>query len=203
MKIGIVGTGNIGSQVGNLLLAAGHDVVWGSRSPREAEDIVSIRAAVEYADAVLIAVPFGAWPELATELGAAFEGKIVIDAGNPNPGRDGAFAVDALNDPGGSGRPVANLLPGARLVRSFSIIEAGMMGREAHREGERLGLSVAGDDTGANLIVAGLVSDAGFTPVITGDLATAKRFDNGTDVFGGGLTGPQIRLALGLGEPSP
>ena len=117
----------------------------------------------------------------------------MIDAGNPDRTRDGAFGAAALGDPDGSGAPVREILPKVRLVRSFSVIEAGALEREAHRDGDLLALPIAGDDPTALAVTSKLVADAGFDPVISGDLASAKHFDRGTTVFGGGLTAHETR----------
>lgn len=196
VKIGIIGTGNIGTVVGRLLRQAGHEVVWGTRTPEDRVDFQSIEEAARFGEIVLVAVPYGVWPMLADTIGSCPDSKIVIDAGNPDRVRDGAFGAEGLDDPRGSGAPVARLLPAARIVRTVNVIEAGMLGREAHRAGERLGLPVAGDDPEAVARVAALVSEIGFTPVVSGDLASARQFDRGTPIFGVGMTGPEIIAAL-------
>ena len=196
VKIGIIRTGNIGTVVGRLLRQAGHEVVWGTRTPEDRVDFQFIEEAARFGEVVIVAVPYGVWPTLSAEIGPLIKGKAVIDAGNPDRDRDGSVGAEGLDDPRGSGAPVAQLVPAARIVRTFSVIEAGMLGREAHREGERLGLPVAGDDPEAVALVAALVADVGFTPVVSGDLASARQFDRGTPIFGGGITGPEIIAAL-------
>jgi 8-hydroxy-5-deazaflavin:NADPH oxidoreductase len=196
MKVGIIGTGNIGSRVGELLRDAGHDIYWGARRPSGADGVGSMSEAARFGDIVIIAVPYGAWPDLALELSGVLDGKIVVDAGNPDPDRDGRFGVEGLEDPEGSGHPVERLLPNVRLVRTFNVIEAGTLGRQAHRDGEKLGLPIAGDDPEAVAGVSGLVSDAGFEPVIFGNLTSAKKFDRGTPIFGGNMTGRELRAIL-------
>lgn len=197
MNIGIIGTGNIGTVVGRLLREAGHEVVCGTRSPKDDADIRSNEEATRFGGVVIVAVPYGARPDLVREIGPLLGDKVVVDAGNPDRDRDGSFGEEGLDDPKGPGAPVARLVPTARFMRTFTVIEAGMLGREAHRDGERLGLPVAGDDPEAVALVAALVADTGFTPVLSGDLASAKRFDRGTPIFGGGLTGPEIDAAFG------
>jgi hypothetical protein len=73
-----------------------------------------------------------------------------------------------------------------------------MVERQAHREGELIGIPIAGDDTEAVEITARLVRDAGFDPVIVGPLARAREFDRGTSVYVTGMTARELREALNL-----
>jgi predicted dinucleotide-binding enzyme len=73
-----------------------------------------------------------------------------------------------------------------------------VLASEAHRSGEKLGMMIAGDDKQAVEIVAGLVLDAGFEPVIVGPLRNASRFDVSTPVYNKPMTAAAYRKALGL-----
>jgi predicted dinucleotide-binding enzyme len=57
---------------------------------------------------------------------------------------------------------------------------------------------LAADDTNATEIVAVLVRDAGFGPVLVGPLSRAREFDVGTPVYNTNMSGPEVRQALGL-----
>jgi predicted dinucleotide-binding enzyme len=98
----------------------------------------------------------------------------------------------------GMGLASAEYLPGVRLVRAFNTIPHTVLGREAHRKGERVAVPLAGDDPEALDIAARLVTDAGFEPVVVGPLARAREFDIGTSVYGQGLTAAELRRRLGL-----
>ncbi|WP_246683220.1 hypothetical protein [Mesorhizobium sp. B2-1-3A] len=69
---------------------------------------------------------------------------------------------------------------------------------QAHRAGNRIGIALAGDDAGAVAIAARLVGGAGLDRVGAGPLSQARRFDPGTVVFDSGMSGPQVRAALGI-----
>jgi 8-hydroxy-5-deazaflavin:NADPH oxidoreductase len=47
-------------------------------------------------------------------------------------------------------------------------------------------------------VVARLVRDAGFDPVIVGPLSRAREFDVGTPVYASNMSGPEVRQALGV-----
>jgi 8-hydroxy-5-deazaflavin:NADPH oxidoreductase len=69
---------------------------------------------------------------------------------------------------------------------------------EAHREGDRFGIPLASDDRDAMDLVAGLVRDAGFDPVIVGSLARGKEFEPGAATYNTGMSGRDVRTRLGL-----
>lgn len=210
MKIGVIGSGHIGGTVGRLWAQAGHEVCFGSRHADELRkrlatqsvdaEVRDVAEAAACSDVVLVAVPYGTWPELAAQIGPAVAGKLVMDAGNPYPERDGAFAAEAIAAGEGAGVPVARLLPEARLVRAFNSVFWRTLESEAHRRGERVGVPLAGDDAAAVEVAAGLVRDAGFEPVAVGPLLRAREFDPGTRVYNTGMTAAQLRAALTLGS---
>jgi predicted dinucleotide-binding enzyme len=72
------------------------------------------------------------------------------------------------------------------------------MEREAHRPDPKIGVPIAGDDAEAVRVAAELAVDAGFDPVIVGNLSRAREFDRGTPVYVRGLTAAQLREALRL-----
>lgn len=206
MKIGIIGSGRQGGAVGLQWAKAGHEVLFSSRKPEELKELVAKAGgkakaglpqdAAKFGDVVLIAVPYGALPQVGKDYSALMKGKIVIDCGNPREDRDGPMAKDAIAK--GTGVASAEYLPGVRLVRAFNALSFVQVEREAHRSGEKLGIPVAGDDKAAVDTVAQLVRDAGFDPVIVGPLSRAKEFDTGTAVYVKGMTAKQIRETLKL-----
>src|SRR5262245_22850093 len=128
MKIGVIGSGRIGSTIGGLWVKAGHEVMFSDRDPEQVKRAIdglgpraragSVAEAVAFGDAVLIAVPYMALPAIQQQVGAQLKGKVVIDPNNPVPSRDGDMAVAAREK--GAGVSSAALLPGARVVRSFN-----------------------------------------------------------------------------------
>ncbi|MFP3948472.1 MAG: NADPH-dependent F420 reductase [Gemmatimonadota bacterium] len=208
LTIGIIGAGSMGGPIGQLWADAGHKIVWSSRNPSELVDLVESarpRASAGFADAsahfgdvVLLAVPSGAIPQIGRDFAHLMEGKVVIDVGNPRADRDGEIAEEWLEM--GTGLATAQYLPGARVVKAFNTLAAGML-EEAHRPGELIGVPVAGDDEEARQIAATLVRDAGLEPVIVGDLESAERFDRGTDVWVTGMTADEIRETMELDQP--
>ncbi len=210
MRIGIIGAGFIGGTLGRLWAAAGHTIRFGSRNPSRLAELVaelgaaasagSHAEAVRFADVVFTAAPYGAWPDLAGELGPLLRGKILLDAANPFE-RDGAFASAALAGGEGAGVPVARLLPGVLLVRAFNAVYWETLRDEAHRPGERLAIPLAGDNPAAVEKAARLVCDAGFDPVIAGPLVQAAEFDVGAPAYDNPQTAQCLERTLALQPP--
>lgn len=206
MRIGIIGAGNIGGTIGGLWVKAGHEVMLSSRHPEELKGLVEglgskARAgtpaeAIAFGDAVLIAVPYKAYPQLAQDYAGAWKGKVVIDAGNATQARDG----DVYREVQASGIAAvsAKYLNAARVVRAFNAANYKLFTRNAHREGGRMAVPIAGDDAQALATVSKLVSDAGFDPVVVGALAKADTFAMGSPGFGLELTAPDLRNRLGV-----
>lgn len=156
------------------------------------------REAAEFGTILLFAVPYEALPQLGSDLRNALRGKIVLDACNPPPGRDDALAREAQAN--GVGPTSVKLLPGTRLVRAFSAVDATAVTASAGRRSGKLGVPLAGDDAEAVQIAARLVRDAGCEPVVVGNLAAAISFQRGGPGFRANTTAPELRRRLGLPE---
>lgn len=210
LKIGVIGSGRIGSTIGGLWVKAGHEVMFSDRDPEQVKRVLeslgpqlkhkaragSVPEAAAFGDAVLISVPYGALPSVEQQVGALLRGRVVIDPNNPVPARDGEMAVQARER--GAAVSASALLPGARLVRAFNAWSYALMQREANRPAPRMAIPVAADDADALKLGMRLVADAGFEPVAAGSLAASKAFDLGSPVSGRVLTAPELRQALSL-----
>jgi predicted dinucleotide-binding enzyme len=211
MRIGVLGAGMIGATLGRLWARAGHEVMLSSRHPESLGPIVAPlggaarsgtpEEAAAFGEVALLAVPFGALAALAPRIAPALAGKVVLDAGNPFPQRDGAAAAEAIREGRGSGRWTAARLPDARLVKAFNTNFFQILQTEAHRAGDRLAVPLASDDAGALEVAAVLVRDAGFEPVVIGPLDRARDFDPESPVWNKGMTARALRHHFGLGEP--
>jgi hypothetical protein len=206
VKIGVVGSGRVGGTVGELWVKAGHEVMFSSLDLEHDKALAArlgagahagtSKEAAAFGEVLFIAVPYAALPQVGRDLGEALKGKIVLDACNPVPGRDGDMAIEAGAK--GTGIASAQYLPGARLVRAFNCVGAASLKSEAHRAGERVAIPLAADDPAALQAAVRLVEDAGFEPVVVGGLARAKDFDYGTPIFGRPRTAAEVRRILGI-----
>jgi 8-hydroxy-5-deazaflavin:NADPH oxidoreductase len=190
-KIGIIGSGNVGSALGRVWAKAGHEVMFSSRNIEHDKQLASeiganARAgtpqeAASFGEVVVVSVPYRALPELGTSLASTLKGKVVIDTCNPFPGRDGDIANWAREK--GAGLASAELLPGALVVRAFNAVGAARMGT-AHETPGRVGMPIAGDDKEAIALASRLIRDIGYEPVLVGGLEMGKHLMPGTPLAG-------------------
>ncbi|WP_040165112.1 NADPH-dependent F420 reductase [Microbacterium gorillae] len=182
-RIGIIGAGNIGETVARLALAAGYEVVLSnSRGPGSLASLIANlgpRAAAgtpadaATADVVVLAIPLGAIPSLPADLLA---GRIVVDAGNHYPDRDGAIV--ALSAPGATTSGlVSDHFLGARVVKGLNSIVWAHLRDLARAPGspERSALPLATDDAAAGAEVVRFLDDLGYDAFVYGTLADSWR----------------------------
>jgi predicted dinucleotide-binding enzyme len=190
-KIGIIGSGNVGSALGSVWVKAGHSVMFSSRHLEEDKALAAKlgpnasagtpEQAAEFGEILLLAVPYGALPELGKSLAKHYKGKVVIDACNPYPNRDGEIANWAREK--GAGLASAELLPGARIVRAFNAVGAARM-RAVHEDPGKIGMPIASDDPQAVEIASALIRDIGFEPVLIGGLDKGRHLIPGSQLSG-------------------
>jgi predicted dinucleotide-binding enzyme len=123
---------------------------------------------------------------------------LVIDAANHWEPVDGPLP-EFTRDPRGTSEVVADLLPGARVVKAFSHLGYHDLDERGLPSGSpnRVALAIAGDDPAAVAQVAELVDAIGFDPLATGDLSTGRGFQAHTAAFGYPLTAEELRAAIG------
>jgi 8-hydroxy-5-deazaflavin:NADPH oxidoreductase len=211
MKIGIIGAGNIGGTLGRLWVQAGHLVRFGVHDPSKALPLLdelgsgasagSAFAAAAFGEVVVYAGPYGAWPQLAGDLLSSLKGKVLVDAANPYPPRDGAMVEDVARMGRGAGSFTASLLPGARVVKSFNTIYWLDLRDKAFALDQLLAMPMAGDDAAALAIVGELARDAGFDPVIVGGLDRSADLDPQSPIYAKSFTAELVRKALALPHP--
>jgi len=203
VKIGIIGAGNIGATAAQLFANAGHEVVISnSCGPETLSGIVdetggNVRAATmeeaaDFGEVVLEAIPFGRYGELpADRLG----GKILVDASNYYPGRNGEIDLGGLTSTGA----VAGHLDGARVVKAFNTTYHQTLASEERPDApleERLVLFVAGDDEEAKGVISRLIEEIGFTSVDTGSLEESRGQEPGATSYNNPLTRERARELL-------
>jgi predicted dinucleotide-binding enzyme len=197
----------IGSTLAKLWVDAGHEVRLASRHPESLKPLVDRLGALAsagtpidvatFGDVVMLTVPLKAVPDLARDLASSLAGKVVLDTGNAYERRDGDAARLASDHPKGSAGWAAAMFSASRWVKAFNTVYFKTLESEAHREGDRVGIPIAGDDASALDTAAGLVRDAGFDPVIVGALARGKEFEPDTPPYNTGMSGPNLRKLFG------
>lgn len=204
-RIGVIGSGKVGSAIGGTWVKRGYEVMFSSRNLDDDKALASQlggkaragtpKEAAAFGDVILLAVPYGALPELGKTLAGELKGKIIIDACNPFPARDGEIATRAREQ--GAGLTSAELLPGTRIVRAFNAIGAAKMAA-AYESAGKVGMPIAGDDTQAITLASQLIRDVGYEPVRVGGLAMGKYLMPGTPLAGEHSPDEINKIAAGL-----
>ena len=158
----------------------------------------TVEDALAFGDAILLAVPYKAVPQIARDYAPKFAGKVVLDAGNAVAARDGVDLVKETREKG-IGNTTAAYLPGAHVVRAFNSMSVAFFIKESHRAGEPMAIPIAGDDAHAVAVAAQLVRDAGFEAVAV-PLARAQEFAQGGPFYGKQLTARELRQRFGLAQ---
>jgi len=193
MKIGIIGSGNIGGALTRRFRAVGHEVaVANSRGPASLTDLaqetgahaVSVEEAARGNDVVVVTIPLKRVEDLRPGLFAeAPANVIVIDTGNYYPQqRDGR--IDGIEAGSTESGWVEQRL-GHSVVKAFNNIFAAHLlenGKPAGTPG-RIALPVAGDDPNAKAIVMQLIDEIGFDALDAGTIDESWRQQPGSPVY--------------------
>jgi 8-hydroxy-5-deazaflavin:NADPH oxidoreductase len=206
MKIGIIGSGNIGGTTAKLFVNAGHEVaISNSRGPESLTSLVNsiganikaktVEDAIKFGEVILLATPWRKRQELLS-VSELFDGKIVIDAMNPYS--ENFEVIDLDNST--SSEEVLKQIPSSRLVKAFNTIYYEHLRTKgnpnAPRE-DRFAIFVAGDDFDAKATVSKLIEDIGFAPVDTGSLREGGRKQQpGSPIYNNPMTAKIAHVRL-------
>ncbi|MDX1981967.1 MAG: NADPH-dependent F420 reductase [Bryobacteraceae bacterium] len=181
MKIGIIGSGNVGGTLGARWAAAGHEVTFGSRDPGSEEMKALLQRAGASAQAATLARTAAAnevlllatpWPATRQVLGGlgTLEGKVLIDATNPLlPGLEGLEYGTTTS----GAEQVSQWAPGASVVKAFNTVGFNVMANPRFGDAGTA-LFYCGDDAGAKTVVRQLADELGFDALDAGPLTQAR-----------------------------
>ncbi len=205
MKIGIIGTGAIGGTIAKKMVATGHVVkVYNSNKADElkvrAEELgalpSTIADVVKDVDVVILSVPTLAIPSLPKDLFTNVpENVIVVDTSNYYPFRDAEIEelkngkVESIWVSEQIGRPV---------IKAFNnlLAESLLNGGKENSADDRIAMAIAGDNNEAKIIISGLIDDAGFDAVDSGNLSDSWRHQPGTPAYCTELNAEELKQAL-------
>lgn len=194
VEVGILGAGNIGRAFARHLVRAGHRVQLANRrGPASLKSLVgelgpnafaSTLAEAAKLKIVLVAIPWTELPGVMKGL-PVWEGRIVIDANNHIVGFDGKqFQLADLRGLTSSEK-VAELVPGARVVKALNTLSADLLAQEPRVANGRRVLFLSGEDAAAKATVSDLIESTGFAAIDLGPLAAGGRLQQA----GGPLSG--------------
>ena len=196
MKIGVLGTGQVGSGIGRKLASLGHDVMMGSRDPaRKAAEFAGMRVgtaveAAAFGDWVINALP--GETSLVSLRECAIDGKILIDIGNYNS------AVDQpIMEP--LGQAIQREHPTTRVVKTLNSVSAHLM-VDPGNLGRPHSVFIASNDDAAKHDVSTLLRSFGWQDIIDlGDLSACRAMEQLIPLWmsvESKLGGPQFNLAV-------
>lgn len=178
MKIGVIGTGNMGAGLA-ALFSGKHDVFIGHRDPAKAAELArklgpsvqggGIAAAISVADIVVLATPFGAVSDIISAAGD-LNGKVLVDISNPV---SADFSELVIGHETSAAEEIQKLALGANVVKAFNTLFAQLLPEEL-RQSNKLQVFIAGDNERAREQVAELATSVNLEPVNAGPLKNSR-----------------------------
>lgn len=184
-RIAVIGSGNVGGNLGTRLSNSGFEVKFGVREVDDKVKAVLAKTkgattgtpeeAAAWGDVVFLAVPGTVALEVAKGLAKHLEGKVVVDCNNPLTWKEGPV----WNPPaeGSLAQAIAKAAPGARVIKGFNGFGAEFHGDPNHA-GAPAQVFFAGDDAEAKKTFADLATKGGWRPVDAGPLRNAPVLEN-------------------------
>lgn len=178
MKLTIIGSGNVGSAIARAAKKTGNEVRVADVSVENLKSLgdelgvdtsTSTLDALNGADAVVLAVPFGAVQDVAAEIAPDVEDRIVIDVTNPLKDDLSGLATDG----GSAAELVQKQMPKAKVVKAFNTVLASNQDK-GEVDGVQLDGFVAGDDAEAKKTVSYFLEEIGYRPIDVGPLSSAR-----------------------------
>ena len=200
MNIGIIGTGNVGSGLGDIWAKQGHHVLFSfSKDMDQAREVAEAaganarvgtpQEAVAFGEVVVLAVPWGAI-DTALEQAGSLAGKILfttVNALKPD------FSGLEIGTTTSAGEEIARRAPGAVVVESLPVNAEILHSSSRQFGAQSPTVFVVGDDANAKAVVTKLIEEAGMEPIDAGPLANARLIEPT------GFLVAQLGYALGLG----
>src|SRR5581483_2858129 len=133
MKVGILGSGDVGQALGKGFISRGHEVKIGSRDPKKLGDWVKANGSKASSGTFAETAKWGELLVLATlwsgtkgaiDLAgpASFKGKVVMDVTNPLVMEEGQAPRLELGLTDSGGEQVQRWLPGAKVVKAYNTV---------------------------------------------------------------------------------
>lgn len=185
MKIGIIGSGDVGKALAVGFSETGHDVMIGSRSLEKLDEwrhknnpslqVGSFKQAGEHGELLVLAV---GWPYVQSAIDMVgdkvFGDKILIDVTNPLDFSGGFPPKLAVSGNDSGGETIQRLLPNSKVVKAWNIVGNASMYEPKFKEGEPT-MWICGNDDEAKSTITQILDDFGWTDVIDlGDISGSR-----------------------------
>lgn len=186
MKVGVLGTGDVGKAIGNGFIQLGHEVKMGARSAPSEKALAWVKgagpkaSAGTFADAasfgeVIVLATLGTANESALKAAGvdALRGKIVIDTTNPLDFSGGMPPKLAVTGHDSAGERVQRLLPGSHVVKAFNTVGNPHMFKPSFPGGPP-DMFYCGNDDAAKKKVAEILKDFGWAVADIGGIEGSR-----------------------------
>ena len=176
MKIGVLGSGNVGQSLANGFLKLGHEVKVGTRDKEKLKDwlnkagkgasIGSFYETAEFGEIIIIATLWQGTENAIKMAGKNnLSGKIIIDVTNPlKSEKAGEAPTLAIGYPQSAGALIQKWIPNAKVVKAFNMAPAHYMANPKLQEGSP-DMFIAGNDLEAKNKVKEIANSLGWTDV--------------------------------------
>lgn len=186
MKIGVLGTGDVGQRLASAFITLGNDVKMGSRDANNPKaqawatsagsraSTGTFAQAAEFGDLVVLAT-LGAAAETAIDLAGpdTLAGKVVIDATNPLKFAENAPPSLFVGHTDSLGERVQRAAPKARVVKAFNSVGNAHFFKPDFPGGPP-DMFICGNDEGAKKTVTGILRDFGWPAVDIGGIEGSR-----------------------------
>lgn len=203
MNITILGTGHMARTLGTGLIGAGHDIVFGSRSPHPPQSrdelpgpVQSHAEAITQGDVVISALAAAHSLELLTSLRAPLAGRILIDIGNAVNEQ-----MDLIYPDGSLGQRLQAALPETKVVKTLNTV-GGQIGIDPALLPAASNVFLSGEDVSAKRVVSGVLGSLGWPveqQIDLGGIDTARAVEHYFLLFAtlmGALQTPAFNIAV-------
>jgi 8-hydroxy-5-deazaflavin:NADPH oxidoreductase len=200
MRVGIIGSGNLGTAIGFAWAAKGHSILFSFARDPEKLRAVAARAganaragtpgdAAKFGEVTLLAVPWGAVPE-AVKAAGLLEGRVLFSCVNSLKPDFSGLAVGTTTS---AAEEIAKLAPGAKVVAAIPPMAELLASSTRRLGGQQISTFFCGDDPEAKKQVARLICDLDLEPVDAGPLTSARYIEPA------GMLAVQLAYGMGLG----
>lgn len=183
MRVGILGSSNVGKAFARAFVSRGHDVMIGSRQPQKLADFTQEAPALaagtneetaRFGEIIAIATLFAGTKNALDLAGLGnFAGKVVIDATNPLRYEEGKLPQLALGIDTSAGEEVQHWLPDAKVVKAFNTVGHAQFADPKFAGGPPT-MFIAGNDSGAKTVVSRIAESFGWEPLDIGPIEESR-----------------------------
>jgi 8-hydroxy-5-deazaflavin:NADPH oxidoreductase len=188
MKIGVLGSGDVGRRLGDGFIELGCTVKIGSRNPNQAKLIEWIdkhedgkassgtfTETASFGELDLLATLWDGTPDaIRIAEPRNFAGKIVIDVTNPLDFSKGMPPMLAVGHTDSAGETIQRMLPDAKVVKSFNIVGNPHMIHPDFPGGPPTMFICGNDDEAKKFVIDNILTKFGWETIDTGRIEAAR-----------------------------